>query len=69
MSRRACIFRQRDVTKAVRAVVAAGAQVARVEIDRAGKIVVVAGSPDRDNHVLTPLDSWLAKHARDTQGN
>jgi len=44
MSRRPCTFRQRDVTKAVRAVVAAGTPVARVEIDPAGRIVIVAGS-------------------------
>jgi hypothetical protein len=40
-----CRFTQRDVTRAVRAVVAAGVQVAKVEVDKAGKIVVfVAGN-------------------------
>jgi hypothetical protein len=34
MSRRPCVFRQRDVTKAVKAVVAAGVVVAKVEVDR-----------------------------------
>jgi hypothetical protein len=43
MSRRPCVFRQRDVTKAVKAVVAAGVAVAKVEVDRDGKIVVVLG--------------------------
>ena len=43
MARGKCTFRQRDVTAAVKAVVAAGVEVARVEIDRSGKIVVVAG--------------------------
>jgi hypothetical protein len=43
MSRRPCTFKQRDVTKAVKAIVAAGVQVERVEIDQGGKIVVVTG--------------------------
>ena len=43
MAKGACTFRQRDVTAAVKAVVAAGIEVARVEIDKAGKMVIVAG--------------------------
>lgn len=42
-----CTFKQRDVTKAVRAVVAAGAPVAKVEVDKEGKIVVVVGEPSK----------------------
>jgi hypothetical protein len=46
MARGVCHFRQADVTKAVKAVVAAGREVQRVEIDPDGKIVVFAcGSP------------------------
>jgi nitrate reductase NapAB chaperone NapD len=44
MARRASTFRQRDVTAAVKAVVAAGVEVARVEVDKEGKIVVVTGA-------------------------
>jgi hypothetical protein len=36
-----CAFRKRDVKEAVAGVVAAGVEVARVEIDQNGKIVVV----------------------------
>ena len=45
MARGSCTFRQRDVTKAVKAVAAAGVEIARVEIDRNGKIIVIAGKP------------------------
>jgi hypothetical protein len=52
MARTPSIFRQRDLTRAVRAVLAAGVQVARVEIDRGGKIVIVTGS----GNLLDPAD-------------
>lgn len=45
MARGPCTFRQRDVTKAVKAVVAAGCEVARAEIDSGGKIIVIVGKP------------------------
>lgn len=46
MARGPCTFRQRDVTAAVKAVVAAGCEPARAEIDPVtGKIVVVIGKP------------------------
>jgi hypothetical protein len=46
MTRSASTFRQRDVTRAVRATVAAGVPVARFEIEPTGKIVIVAGEPE-----------------------
>jgi hypothetical protein len=45
MPRGQCTFRQRDVTKAVKAVVAAGVHVVRVEVDRVGRIVIIVGKP------------------------
>lgn len=47
MARVPCTFRQQDVTRAMRAVTAAGQHVRRVEIDKDGKIVVVVGSDDQ----------------------
>lgn len=38
-------FSQQTVTRALRATKAAGISVARIEIDREGKIVIVTGSP------------------------
>jgi hypothetical protein len=63
MTRRRCTFRQRDVTRVLRASVAAGVEVRRAEIDlEKGKIVLVYGS-STEQEVSEPaatLDSWRA---------
>jgi hypothetical protein len=41
MSRGPSTFKQRDMTAAAKAVMAAGLEVARVEVDKNGKIVVI----------------------------
>ena len=41
MSRGLQVFRQTDITKAIRAAQKAGLDVHRFEIDRAGKIVII----------------------------
>jgi len=46
MSRRPATFRQRDLTAAIKGVVAAGCAVARVEVSKDGKIIVVVVSKE-----------------------
>lgn len=43
MANRLAHFRQADVSRAVKGVQAAGLEVARVEIDREGRIIVLTG--------------------------
>jgi len=46
MARTSSAFRQRDITAAVKAMVAAGQKVARVEVDKDGRIVMTVADPD-----------------------
>jgi hypothetical protein len=46
MPRAPSTFRKNDMTRAVEAVQAAGLPVRRVEVDKAGKIVVITGEDD-----------------------
>lgn len=62
-SRLSTVFRQSDLSRAVRGAMAGGLSIARVEIETTGKIVLVAvtGNSSSPN----ALDSWLEKrHAR-----
>jgi hypothetical protein len=60
VSRPSPAFRQRDVTRAVKAVIDAGLHVAGVKVSAQGDIEVVTG--DEKSHGLTPLDRWMASH-------
>jgi virulence-associated protein VagC len=60
--------RQREVAAAVKGARAAGVDVARVEIDREGRIVIIAGTPNESAEV-NALDQWMAKNARSAEGH
>lgn len=66
MSRGPCTFRKRDLITAIKAVVAAGCEVVRAEIEPAtGKIVVVAGKVGEGGNggASNPWDEVLANAA------
>ena len=59
MSRGQQTFKQRDVTKAIKATVKAGIPVERVEIDKNGKIVIVtAKAKDAVNENYPEKNEW-----------
>jgi hypothetical protein len=58
MARAPSTFRQLDVTRAIRAVTAAGVHISRVEIDKTGKIVIItADAIDRPGE-MTEANEW-----------
>jgi hypothetical protein len=62
MAARLAPFRQADVKRAVRGAQDAGMTVARVEIEKDGRIVVIAATTD--DQTKDDLDKWRATRAR-----
>jgi hypothetical protein len=58
MPRASSTFRQLDVTRAVKAVVAAGVGIARVEIDKAGKITIIALGAEQRGEGREEANEW-----------
>jgi hypothetical protein len=58
MSRAAQRFRQSDLVKAIKAAVAAGLSVARVEVSPEGRIIVIAGKPGQGQDVDHSTNEW-----------
>ena len=56
-------FKQADIARAVKGAIAAGLHVSRVEIDAEGKLVLVFGSPDRQDPASpqSAYEAWRAK--------
>ncbi len=60
MARPRSAFRQQDVTRATRAVAAAGQHIAGVQVDKDGKITILTGTEASEK---TPLDTWIQDRA------
>ena len=61
MSRGAHSFRRSDVTKAIKAALASGLPVARVEVSPEGRIIIVAGAPEQgQDAAVTQVNEWDA---------
>jgi hypothetical protein len=58
MQRAPSTFRQQDVTRAIRAAAAAGVHIARVEIDKAGKIVIITANGDDQLGKRQEANEW-----------
>lgn len=70
MSRTPFTIKQRDVTAAIKGATAAGLEIARVEVDKGGRVVIVTGKPgELDVTEENPLDAWMARNARQAQGH
>ena len=65
MARAPSTFRQLDVTRAIRAAKTAGVEIQRIEIARDGRIVIITPA-EAEHQISTPLDQWMASHARET---
>jgi hypothetical protein len=61
-------FRQSELTRALKAALAAGLEVAAVEIDPSGKIVIMTGAKELASSA-NALDKWMAKDADQAQGH
>lgn len=63
MPTRNATFRQSQVTRAIKGVVAAGVSIRQVEVETDGRIVIVASDGEESQaEDLTPLEKWKANH-------
>jgi hypothetical protein len=62
MARAPCTFRQGDVTRAIRAVEAAGQKIRKVEVDKDGKVIIVIAQDDDDAAVDSERNEWDAEY-------
>ena len=56
--RRPCLFKERDVKRVLRAVLAMGLGVGDVKVDRNGTIIVVADEPKKANGQESKHNPW-----------
>jgi hypothetical protein len=67
MARAPSTFRQQDVTRAIRAAIAAGVDIARIEVAKDGRIVIVTGGADPpvQDDLDRELEQFRARHGQD----
>jgi hypothetical protein len=67
MARAPSTFRQQDVTRAIRAAIAAGVDIARIEVAKDGRIVIVTGGVDPavKDDLDRELEQFRARHGQD----
>ncbi|MFZ2079149.1 MAG: hypothetical protein WAV38_21365, partial [Xanthobacteraceae bacterium] len=58
MARGPCTFRQTDLKRAIKGAHAAGMEIARVEISKDGKIVMVPGKPEEPADASAEVNEW-----------
>jgi hypothetical protein len=58
MARAPSTFRRQDVTRALKAVAAAGVHIARIEIDKTGKIVIITADATNRPGELMEANEW-----------
>jgi hypothetical protein len=64
MTRAAASFKQHDVTRALRATVAAGITVRQIEIDPITGKITITTATGADKKPASDLDKWMATNAR-----
>jgi hypothetical protein len=51
-------FRQQDVTRAIKAALAAGVNIARIEIDKSGKIIIITTDAPNAHSERGEINEW-----------
>jgi hypothetical protein len=64
--RRPSKFKKTDVTRAAKAVLAAGVGIARIEIEPVSGKITIMPSSSSGSEETTDLDTWMARDARQT---
>jgi hypothetical protein len=57
-------FRQGDITRAIKATLKAGVALARIEIGRDGKIILVTGAEAAPDDLDRELDNFQVRHGQ-----
>jgi hypothetical protein len=69
MARRPCTFKQQDLTRALRGVIAAGMKPTRVQIDKQGTITISESAPKDPQAYEAELDQELAAFTAEKCGS